>query len=241
MRASLSLAALLLVSPARAEEPPALPPGATSPIARDSLVDHSYAMVEVGMGALSLPYKKLCIPTQNKCATADFTLLGSLRYSLRWSPHFAAGAGVSLGVRPISDEADLAAPGAPIQRVHSRNYLIISGQLRYYVTQRDGFEVWGGGSGGLIVVSDRYELEDKGTAIINPHSTTLSTQGPMVGLAAGAAWSLNSSWTVGGWTSQMIWFLPDKPACGPTGDCATVSGASYSLELGLALTYRSRI
>lgn len=237
-----------VVAPASPQASVRAPTGRTSaadsetpPLHRDAIIDRAHAMVEVGLGGMSLPYKQLCIPTQNRCATSDFTLLGSLRYMLRPSPRFSFGAGVALGFRPISDDADIVTPNGTIQRVHSRNYLILSGQGRYFFARRDGFEAWVGASGGLIVVSDRYELEDKGTAIINPRSTTLATQGPMVGFAAGADWALSTAWTVGGWTHQMLWFLPDKAACGATSDCATVSGLSYSLEIGLAFTYRTRL
>ena len=234
VRAAAVLGVLLWSGAARAQgEPPR--------VQRAEISERPHAMVEIGLGALSLPYKQLCIPTESRCVDSDYTLLGSLRYALRWSPRFAIGAGVSLGFRPLSDNADISGPSGTIERTHSRNYLIMSGLLRYYPVQRDGFEGWVGATGGLIVVSDRYELEDKGTAIINPRSTTLATQGPMVGLGGGVDWSLNPSWAVGGWTSQMIWFLPREPACAATTDCATVSGASYSLELGLSLTYRTRI
>lgn len=208
---------------------------------RDEITERAHAMVEIGVGGLSLPYKKFCLPTEIQCANSDYTLLGSLRYALRWSPRFAAGAGVSLGFRPLSDNADINSPEGTIKRIHSRNYLLLSGIWRYYFLQKSGFETWAGVTGGLIVVSDRYELEDKGTAIINPRNTTLASQGPMIGIGGGIEWSLNTSWAAGGWTHQMIWFLPKEPVCGATHDCTTVSGASYSLELGLSLTYRTRL
>lgn len=233
-RLAWGVALWLVASPAWAE-------GETPPMHREEISDRAHAMVEIGLGGLSLPYKQLCLPTEIECANSDYTLLGSLRYALRWSPKFAAGAGVSLGFRPLVDEANIGGQAGVIERTHSRNYLLLSGHWRYYLVRQEGFEGWVGATGGLIVVSDRYELKDKGTAIINPRSTILATQGPMVGAGAGVEWSLNSSWAVGGWTSQMLWFLPKKPSCGATYDCATVSGASYSLELGVSLLYRTRL
>jgi hypothetical protein len=230
------LAALVLLgsSEARAQS-------ATVPVQRAEISARPHAFVDIGIGGLSLPYKQLCLPTESRCARSDYTLLGSLRYALRFSTRWAFGAGVSLGFRPISDEATVESPRGNIERIHSRNYLLMGGLLRYYALRQEGFEAWVGSNAGIIVVSDRYELKDKGTAIINPRSTTLATQGPMVGLGAGLDWSLNPSWAIGGWTTQMVWFLPKEPVCGATLECATVSGASYSLELGLSLTYRTRI
>ena len=228
------VAALLVAPAAQAQDE-------VPPLRRDDISERPHAMVEIGVGGLSLPYKRLCIPTESKCVDSDYTLLGSLRYSLRWTPRFSFGAGVSLGFRPIVDSANVQSPDGVIERDHSRNYLILSALWRYYPIRQDGFEAWVGATGGLIVVSDRYALKDKGTAIINPRSTTLATEGPMVGLGGGVEWSLSSSWAVGGWTTQMVWFLPKEPVCGATTDCSTVSGASYSLELGLSLIYRTRI
>lgn len=237
--------ATLWSSTGRTEEAPTTYVVPTSSIKvsslRDSITERAHAMVEIGIGGLSLPYKKFCLPTEYRCASSDYTLLGSLRYSLRWSPSFAVGAGISLGFRPLSDNADIQSSEGVIPRVHSRNYLLLSSTFRYYFFEQDGLEVWAGATGGLIVVSDRYELQNKGTAIINPRNTTLASQGPMIGLGLGLDWSLNSSWAIGGWTHQMIWFLPENAACGATYDCATVSGASYSLELGLSMIYRSRL
>ncbi|MCS6900258.1 MAG: hypothetical protein RMJ98_12265, partial [Myxococcales bacterium] len=167
---------------------PAWAQGEALPISREDISERAHAMVELGLGGLSLPYKQLCLPTEIKCANSDYTLLGSLRYALRWSPKFAAGAGVSLGFRPLEDEANIRGQAGVIERTHSRNYLILSSQWRYYFLRQEGFEGWVGGTGGLIVVSDRYELKDRGTAIINLRSTILATQGPMVGARGGVEW-----------------------------------------------------
>lgn len=245
MRASLLASSLLLFgSVAHAQETSAhVTTGEALPISspHEEVGQRPHAQVEIGLGALSLPAKQLCLPTQNKCADADFTLLGSLRYLLRWSPEFAAGVGVSIGFRPVSDDASLASSEGTIGRDHSRNYMMLTGIWRYHFVRRQSFEMWFGAAGGLIVVRDAYELRDKGTAIINPRSTTISTSGPMAAVSLGADWALSPSWTFGGWTNQMLWFLPKTPDCASTNDCATVSGRAYSLELGVAFTYRTKI
>jgi hypothetical protein len=44
---------------------------------------------------------------------------------------------------------------------------------------------------------------------------------------------------VGAWTNERLWFLPKSTHCGPSPvECTTVSGRRFSLELGLALSYR---
>ncbi len=245
MRAPLLAVTLLLIgSNAHAQQETATRPAVTQAplIGEDENNQHRpHAQVEIGVGALSLPYKQLCLPTQNKCASADYTLLGSLRYILRWDHRFAAGVNVSIGFRPISDDASQNSPDGKIERDHSRNYFMLTGVWRYYFVRRQGFEMWAGVAGGLIVISDQYVLRDPGTAIINPRSTTIATTGPMGAVALGADWALSPSWTLGGWTTQMLWFLPSKYACASTYDCASVSGRAYSLELGINLTYRTKI
>jgi hypothetical protein len=241
----------MLLAPcgARAADPtPATPqpvgkPGADIPRSTliDKLtVDHSYSLLELGVGALSLPRKQLCIPTQNQCATADLTLLGSLRFLVRWDERFALGAGVSLGFRPVTDEASISSSTGTISRSHTRNYFMLGGLGRYYIISGD-FNLWAGAGAGIIVVADHYNLTDSGTAIINPRGVTLGSEGWMVGASLGADWRLSKNWLIGLWTQEMLWGLPDTKACAQTGDCATITGKSFSIETGLSLTYRAKI
>jgi hypothetical protein len=233
-------------SSAAAVPPPA--PGTPAPeglSATDKLVeklavDHSYSLLELGLGALSLPKKQLCLPTQNRCATADLTLLGSLRFLVRWNDRFALGAGASLGFRPVTDEASINASSGLIERTHTRNYFMLGGTGRYYLITGD-FSLWAGAGAGLIVVADHYTLNDSGTAIINPRGVTLRSEGWMIGASLGADWRLTKNWLIGLWTHEMLWSLPDSKACAQTGDCATITGKSFSIETGLSLTYRAKI
>ena len=248
-RATLVIAALLL-APGRASavEPPATPPAnpASTPAATPAptplpehagepgldptraliveklTVDHTYSLLELGVGALSLPKKQLCIPTQNRCSTADLTLLGSLRFLVRWNERFALGAGASLGFRPVTDEASIDSSSGTIERTHTRNYFMLGGTGRYYLINGD-FNLWVGVGAGLIVVADHYNITDTGTAIINPRGTTLRSEGWMVGASLGADWRLSKNWLVGLWTHEMLWSLPDEKACAQTGDCATIN------------------
>jgi hypothetical protein len=204
-------------------------------------LERTHSLVEVGIGALSVPAQQFCIPTQG-CSQGDLTLLGSLKYLVRWKGRFAAGAGVSLGFKPLSDDASISTPNGSIERTHSRNYFILGGLARYYPVTTPQYNVWVGGSGGLVIVADIYDIKDKGTAFINPHSTTVPTQGAMVGVALGGDWLVGNNFSVGAWTHEMLWLLPDVKACAATqGDCATVEGKRFSLELGVSLTYRTGI
>ena len=151
MRAWLLASSLLLSgSVAHAQETSAhVTTGEALPLSspNDEIGVRAHAQVEIGLGALSLPAKQLCLPTQRKCADADYTLLASLRYLLRWSPQFAAGVGVSIGFRPVSDDASMASPEGTIERDHSRNYMMLMGLWRYHFIRRQAFEMWAGAAG----------------------------------------------------------------------------------------------
>lgn len=197
-------------------------------------------MVEIGIGALSLPRANICILAQG-CAKSDLTLLGSLRYLVRWNRKFAAGAGVSLGFRPVTDRADIVTDAGTIGRSHSRNYYMLTGMGRYYPLSSDSFDFWVGGSAGLIIIADFYDLDTHETVVVNPRSTTIATQGPMLGVSIGGDWAFKNNFSIGAWTHEMLWFLPNKAACAATNDCATLIKRNFSLELGVSLTYKTRL
>lgn len=223
---------------ARAADPPPPDPQATPASAHPPPRVHD--LVEVGVGALTLPSVKLCIATN--CTTTDLTLLLSFRNLVRFEKVWAVGAGVAWGFRPVTADASMrATDGSLIEREHTRNYFMVSGMARRYVVNRERFEMWLGATGGLVITSDRYSSAKTSESIIGPKANAIRTEGIMGGAGLGAAWSLSESFNLGLWTTEMLWKFPTERACAATRECATVSGSLFSFETGVYLTYRVRL
>ncbi len=203
-----------------------------------------FTKAELSLGALTLPRATFSLPTQESTDQADLTLLLTLRQLFQFDPHFAVGAAIDWGLRPTSDKRVIESSLGPINRSHSRNYLMITGLLRYIPVVRPTYEIWLAVSGGALIVSDRYVSElDKAAipVVVGPQATNISTEGGTAGLAAGFEYRLDRSWALGGFTQQMLWFLPDQKRCAQTLECATVGGRLFSFEVGLTATYRLRL
>ena len=203
-------------------------------------IDRPHTLVDVGLGALTLPRANLCIT--RTCTTTDLTLLLALRHFFRFNRRWAFGAGISWGLRPGSDDATVSGDGVVVPRTHARNYFSVAGNARYYPIANDAWDLWTGLTSGIIVVSDRYRVTEPGTSIVGPRGVTVASEGFMAGVGFGVDWSLARNWTVGVWTTQMLWQLPKAHACAQTGsDCASVGGSLFSFETGLSATYRVRL
>jgi hypothetical protein len=198
-------------------------------------LDRPTGIAEAGFGWLTLPGADVCSQGGCKAGDTSFELDGWQLYrpSLRW----AFGAGVLLGLIPTTD----APPSGPttINRNHSRKYLTLEGMLRYYPYVGQSFEFWVGLTGGLVVVSDRFQVVDAyDKPLIGPSGVTIRTEGGALGLAFGGAWELSQRWSVGGSFRFGNWFLPDTKATDPLLDSASVAGRNSVFSLGLNLAYR---
>lgn len=197
-------------------------------------------LVEIGVGALTLPSVRLCLATS--CTSTDLTLLLSFRNLVRFERVWALGAGVAWGFRPVTTDASMrAADGSLIERQHTRNYFMVSGMGRRYLVTGDRFQLWLGATGGLVIASDRYASKKQSESIIGPKATPIRTEGLMAGGGLGASWALSEAFELGGWTTEMLWKFPMDRACAATRECATVSGSLFSFETGIYLTYRVRL
>src|SRR5512145_2341488 len=112
-------------------------------------------MAEFGIGALTLPAAKVCTDrTTGKCEQGDTSLMLEAWQLLRISRRFAAGAGMTLGLFPSADVPPNDAPD--IKRDHRRSYFTGEAMFRGYLYSSPAWDLWGGGTGGLVVVSDTY-------------------------------------------------------------------------------------
>jgi len=236
----ITAAALLALHPAVASAEETRATTSTAGAASAYSLDRQHTLVELGIGALTLPSVKLCLETS--CTTTDLTLLLSLKHFFKFNRTWGIGAGVSWGFRPTKEDASITTPdGRTIGREHTRNYFMLAGAARYYLIATDGFDFWTGLTAGVIVASDRYAPTQRGESILGPRSTGVVTEGLMGGFGLGADWAFRNNWTVGLWTTQMLWKFPTTKDCAQTRECATVSGTLFSFETGVNVTYRVRL
>lgn len=192
-------------------------------------------IAEAGFGWLTLPGARVCSQGGCKAGDTSFELDGWQLY--RQNLRLAFGAGLLLGLIPTTD-----APGKDpmgIERNHSRKYLTLEGMLRYYPYVAEKSELWVGLTGGLVVLSDRFQVVDVyDKPLIGPSGVTIRTEGGTLGIALGGAYELSQHWSLGGSLRFGNWFLPDKPARDPLEDKASVTGRNSVFSLGLNIAYR---
>lgn len=234
-----SLSLLSLGTPARADsysepEPRRLKSGFESQ-------DRPIGMVEFGVGALTLPGAEVCVERdQGQCPEGDASFVVEAWPLYRPSTRFAFGAGLMLGLIPTT--VPQAESNDEVVRDHSRSYLTVEGIGRYYFYVGESTEVWGGLTGGLVVVSDRFVVEDpilNDRALVGPQGVTIRTEGGSVGIAVGAGFSLAESWSLGVMLRYGQWFLPKEPATDPLGSEASLTGRNTYVTLGISIAYRS--
>lgn len=198
-------------------------------------LDRPHGMAEAGFGWLTLPGANVCSQAGCKAGDTSFELDGWQLY--RQNVRLAFGAGLLLGLVPTTDAPQGDNNG--IQRDHTRKYLTLEGMLRYYPYVGEKFELWTGLTGGLVVLSDRFQVvTDYDKPLIGPAGVTIRTEGGTLGVALGGAYELSRHWSIGGSFRFGNWFLPDTPATDPLLDKASLTGRNSVFSLGLNLAYR---
>ena len=119
----------------------------------------------------------------------------------------------------------------------------MEGMLRYYPYVGKDFEAWAGVLGGLVVVSDRFDVIDKtdDRALLGGRGVTIRTEGGSLGIAGGFAYGLSSHWSLLGSLRISEWFLPTEPARDPLGSEASLTGRNTALMLGFGIAYRASL
>jgi len=227
-----ALAAILFATPnARAQS--------QDPTAFDRASFHGKA--EVGLGLLGLPTAEVCTNRERKdlgCKRGDSSPTLELWQLFRPNPLFAAGAGITIGLFPITDAPKQELPG--VNRDHKRGYLMAEGIARFYLLHGPVWEAWLGATGGLVVVSDTYSSSTNTTdrAYIGPRGITIRSEGYTIGLAAGIAKELTEAWSIGTTVRYALWSLPQIPARDSLKDEASLIGRVATLMIGINVGYR---
>lgn len=193
-------------------------------------------IAEAGFGWLTLPGADVCSQAGCKAGDTSFELDGWQLY--RPNLRLAFGAGLLLGLIPTTDAPPDENENGVV-RDHTRRYLTLEGTLRYYPYVGQSFEFWTGVTGGLAVLSDRFQVVDVyDKPLIGPAGVTIRTEGGTLGVAFGGAYELSRNWSIGSSLRVGSWFLPQSPAADPLLDKASVTGRNWVFSLGINVAYR---
>jgi len=232
---SIALLAALFVASVGSSAQAADPESEPRVISGFHALDRPTGIAEAGFGWLTLPGAEVC--SQAGCKDGDTSFELDAWQLYRQNVRLAFGAGLLLGLIPTTDAPARDPMG--IDRNHSRKYLTLEGMLRYYPYVAEKSEFWVGLTGGLVVVSDRFQVVDVyDKPLIGPSGVTIRTEGGTLGIAVGGAYELSQHWSVGGSFRFGNWFLPVKRAQNPLEDRASVSGRNSVFSLGLNVAYR---
>jgi hypothetical protein len=201
-----------------------------------------HGKAEVGLGMLGLPTAKVCT---NRlllgCKRGDTSPMLELWQLFRPGPLFAFGAGITIGLFPITDAPKNETLDIP--RDHRRGYFTAEGIARFYWLHGPVWESWIGVTGGGVVVSDTYVTNNNVTdrAYIGPRGITIRSEGYTLGFATGVTRSLSEAWTIGATLRYGLWSLPATPARDTFGDQASLIGRVATFVVGINVGYRLKL
>ncbi len=215
-----------------------------------SLLDRPHTVLDLEAGIIALPNAAISQANRGGATplgtvgNGDATLQTGVHILYRANGDWAIGAGALFAPRPTADTNYGGASG--LSRTHSRSYLTLGGEARYYPLRSRWFEGWFGLTVGAVVVGDRYVENNAPPApsILGNNETTVSSEGFGVGVQIGADYLVTDSWVIGLALRADRWFLPaqktfsQENACDPVGDCPTLTGSVAAFEFGLTVGYR---
>jgi hypothetical protein len=224
----------------------------TAPNDHPSLVDRPHTVLDLEAGIIALP--TAAISASNRGGNVPFGTVGSgdatvqtgIHILYRATREWAVGAGALFAPRPTTDPNYYGGLSG-IPRSHSRSYLTMGAEGRWYPLRTRWFEGWVGATAGGVIISDRF-TNDAATAvpsILGTSEITVSTEGFAMGLQTGAEYLVTDSWVIGLALRGDWWVLPTQQnfftgqtTCDAIGDCPTLTGNVFAFELGLTVGYR---
>jgi hypothetical protein len=228
---------------ARAQPPVEPPPE------HPTLLDRPHTVAEFEAGIVALPGAPISAANQGgatpigRVGSGDATLEIGLHFVYRPAREWAIGAGALFAPRPTNDHNYYGGANT-LPRTHSRSYLVLGGEGRYFVLHVRWLEAWVGATAGAVVVSDRYATDSAPAApsILGTNYVTTSTQGLSLGGQIGADYLITDQWVLGLTFRGDAWFLRNQgknsSQCDALGDCPTLSGTVGAVEIGLGVGYR---
>lgn len=242
-RAVLGAAALVAATPtrARAQDAPQEP---------TSLLERPHTLAELEAGIIALPSAPISAANRGGATplgtvgSGDATIQTGAHVLYRATRDWAIGAGAIFAPRPTTDPNYLGGNGLP--RTHSRSYLFLGGEARYFPLRSRWFEGWVGLTAGALLIADRFTTNatPDPPPIVGAKTTTVSTEGFAVGVQIGGDYLITEQWVVGLAVRADHWVLPSqKPfsqesSCDAIGDCPTLTGGVEAFEMGVTVGYR---
>jgi hypothetical protein len=214
-----------------------------------SLLDRPHTVAEFEAGIVALPGAPISAASQGgstpigRFGNGDATLETGLHFVYRPTRDWAIGAGALFAPRPTNDH-NYYGGASSLPRTHSRSYLVLGGEGRYFAVHIRWLEAWVGVTTGAVVVSDRYATDSapQVPSILGTNYVTTSTQGLALGGQVGADYLITDQWVLGLTFRGEAWFLrnlsPGSSQCDALGDCPTLSGTVGAVEIGLGVGYR---
>lgn len=231
------MAALLATSDfARADAPPPV-----------DVLAHPHTVAEFEAGALVLPTAPISAAQRGgnlllpfTIGKGDATITTGLHVLLRGGREWAIGAGALFAPHPTSDTGYGLGGATNLPRTHSRSYLYIGGEGRYFPIHTRYVEAWLGATAGGIIIADRFDnnAATPVPSVVGVPEVTESTEGYVLGVQVGVNWIVTEHFVLGLTLRADQWFLPVTPQCDSLGDCSTLTGRIEAFEGGLTLAYR---
>ncbi|HEX8796157.1 MAG TPA: hypothetical protein VF765_34645 [Polyangiaceae bacterium] len=249
MRAAWILPVLAAAIAPRAALAQTAPAAGATPHEHQSLLDRPHTVLDLDAGIIALP--NAAISTSNRGGSTPFgtfgngdaTVLTGVHILYRATRDWAFGAGALFAPRPTSDSNFGGGIGG-VAITHSRSYLTMGAEARYFPLRSRWLEGWFGLTAGGVIISDRYTETNAPQVppILGTGSTTASTEGFGVGFQIGGDYLMTDNWVIGLTLRADRWFLPSQQAeassCTNTGFCSTLNGSVAAFELGLSIGYR---
>jgi hypothetical protein len=216
---------------------------------RPSLLDRSHTVAEAEGGIIALPTAP--ISASNRGGSTPIGAVGNGDATVEIGAHilyradraWEIGAGATFAPKPTSDPNYYGGTGQ-LLRTHSRSYLFLGGEFRYFPFRSRWIEFWLGATAGTIVVADRFTNNDapQVPSLLGTNQITVNTSGLSVGAQTGLDYLITDSLKAGLAVRGDLWLLPNQArqesSCDAIGDCPTLHGAVAAFELGVTVGYR---
>ena len=225
---------------------------AEATFANSSLLDRPHTIAELEAGILALPTAPISaanrggsLPFGQTLFKGDATLNLGMHLLYRAGRDWSLGAMATFAPTPTSDSAYLSGNGT-LPRTHSRNYLFLGAEARYYPLRYRWFEGWVGLMAGGQIIADRFQTAGTDVPpILGTRQVNVATEGFALGVQAGGDYLISDNLVLGLSLRAQRWILPDTqldprvdPACSSIGDCPTLTGTVEAFEFGLTIGYR---
>lgn len=223
---------------------------AQSTFERSSLLDRPHTVAELEAGVLALPNAPISPANEGgatflgKVGKGDATLATGIHFLYRGGRDWGVGASAYFAPFPTADTNYVA--HTTITRTHSRSYLSLGPEARWFPIRFKWFELWLGATAGVIVIGDRFSTDGAGVpSDLGSRQYTVSTTGFSAGLASGGDYMISDNWVVGLRLRGELWRLPqivtnpaEDPSCSSITDCPTLGGTVFAFQIGLSIGYR---